>query len=274
MMGPILDGIAEHMKNYPEDRRFIPADKKPVDVAKVLKETGAEILVNFVPVGAENAARFYAEECLKAGVSFVNCMPVFIVSDPKFAERFKKEGIPVAGDDIKSQLGATILHRAIVNLFRMRGIFLEQTYQLNFGGNTDFLNMLDRQRLKTKKISKTQAVASISGQEIPEDKIHIGPSDYVPFLNDTKICYIRVEGKGFGGAPILIDVKLQVEDSPNSAGVVTDVIRLIKVAREEGIGGPIYSVSAFTMKHPPMQMTDEEAYKIIQDYLEGKGKLW
>jgi len=274
MMGPILDGIPEHMKDYPEDRRFIPADKKPVDVAKVLKETGAEILVNFVPVGAENAARFYAEECLKAGVSFVNCMPVFIVSDPKFAERFKKEGIPVAGDDIKSQLGATILHRAIVNLFRMRGVFLEQTYQLNFGGNTDFLNMLDRQRLKTKKISKTQAVASISGQEIPEDKIHIGPSDYVPFLNDTKICYIRVEGKGFGGAPILIDVKLQVEDSPNSAGVVIDVIRLIKVARDEGIGGPIYSVSAFAMKHPPIQMTDEEAYKIIQDYLEGKGKLW
>ncbi len=274
MMGPILDGIAEHMKNYPEDRRFIPADKKPVDVAKVLKETGAEILVNFVPVGAENAARFYAEECLKAGVSFINCMPVFIVSDQKFAERFKKEGIPVAGDDIKSQLGATILHRAIVNLFRMRGIFLEQTYQLNFGGNTDFLNMLDRRRLKTKKISKTQAVVSILGQEIPEDKIHIGPSDYVPFLNDTKICYIRVEGRGFGGAPISIDVKLQVEDSPNSAGVVTDVIRLIKVARDEGISGPVYSVSAFTMKHPPIQMTDEEAYKIIQDFLAGKGKLW
>lgn len=274
MMGPILDGIAPHMKDYPPDRTFIPADEKPVDVVDVLKKSGAEILVNFVPVGAEKAARFYADACLKAGAAFINCMPAFIVSDPEWAEKFKKAGIPAIGDDVKSQLGATILHRAIANLFRMRGIKMERSYQLNFGGNTDFLNMLDYSRLKTKKVSKTEAVTSMLGYEIPEDKIHIGPSDYVPFLNDNKICYIMIEGKGFGGNPIKIDVKLSVEDSPNSAGVVIDAIRFAKVALELGISGPIYSVSAFTMKHPPKQMTDEEAYEIIEKFLKGEAELF
>ena len=274
MMGPVLDGVAPHMKDYPEDRTFIPADEEPVDVVDVLKKSGAEILVNFVPVGSEEAARFYAKACLSAGVAFINCMPVFIVSDPEWGEKFKKSGLPAIGDDIKSQLGATILHRAIANLFRMRGIEMEKSYQLNFGGNTDFLNMLDYSRLKTKKVSKTEAVTSLLGHEIPPERIHIGPSDYVPFLNDNKICYIMMEGKGFGGAPIKIDVKLSVEDSPNSAGVVIDAIRFAKVALDEGIAGPIYSVSAFTMKHPPKQLTDEEAYEIIEKYLKGEGKLY
>lgn len=281
MMGPILDGFAEHMKYYPRHRTFIPADKKPVDVVSVLKESGAEILINFLPVGAERATRFYADAALQAGVAFVNCIPVFIASDKDYAEKFKSAGLPVIGDDIKSQLGATILHRAIANLFKMRGVKFERTYQLNFGGNTDFLNMLDRSRLRSKKISKTEAVTSIFGEDFVKsnreriyDIVHIGPSDYVPFLNDTKICYIRMEGKGFGGASIEIDVKLKVEDSPNSAAVVMDAVRFAKVALEEGISGPVYVVSAFTMKHPPIQMSDEEAYKIISDYLSGKGKIW
>ncbi len=274
MMGPILDGVAPHMRNYPEDRTFVPADEKPVDVARVLKETGAEILVNFLPVGSEEAARFYANACLESGVAFINCMPVFIVSDERWSERFRTAGIPAIGDDIKSQLGATILHRAVANLFRMRGVIMEKSYQLNFGGNTDFLNMLDHSRLKTKKISKTEAVTSILNYEIPPDKIHIGPSDYVQFLNDTKICYIRVEGVAFGGAKIEIDAKLKVEDSPNSAAVVMDAIRFAKVALEEGIAGPIYTVSAFTMKHPPKQMVDEQVYEEIEKFLRGEGKLW
>ncbi len=274
MMGPILDGIAPHMRDYPEDKTFIPADKKPVDVAKVLKETGTEVLVNFLPVGSEQAAGFYASAALEAGCAFINCMPVFIVSDEEWGKKFKERGLPAIGDDIKSQLGATILHRAIANLFSIRGIMPEQSYQLNFGGNTDFLNMLDRSRLRTKKISKTSAVTSALNNEIPSDKIHIGPSDYVEFLNDTKICYIRMEGRGLGGAKIEIDVKLKVEDSPNSAGVVIDAIRFAKVAMEEKIAGPVYIVSAFTMKHPPVQLPDEEAYQHIQRYLNGDGKLW
>ena len=272
MMAPILDGVAPHMKDYPENRTFIPADEKPVDVVKVLKETGAEILINYVPVGAEKAARFYAEACLEAGVAFVNCMPTFIVSDPEWGERFKKAGIPAIGDDIKSQVGATIVHRAIANLFRMRGVRMIETYQLNFGGNTDFLNMLDRTRLGTKKRSKTEAVTSLLGFELPPDKVHIGPSDYVPFLGDTKICYIKALGEGFGGANILIDLKLEVIDSPNSAAVVMDAVRCAKVALDEGIAGPIYSVSAFTMKHPPKFMTDEEAFELVEKFIKGEIK--
>ncbi len=278
MMGPVLDGVAEHMKHYPRNRSFIISDKKQVDVVKVLKESGAEILVNFLPVGSERASRFYADAAIEAGVAFINCIPVFIVSDKTYAEKFKAAGLPAIGDDVKSQLGATILHRAIAKLFKMRGVRFERTYQLNFGGNTDFLNMLDRSRLKSKKISKTEAVTSVLGNDMKNERIfesvHIGPSDYVPFLNDTKICYIRMEGKGFGGANIEIDVKLKVEDSPNSAAIVVDAIRFAKLAREEGISGPVYVVSAFTMKHPPIQMSDEEAYDIISKYLKGEGKIW
>lgn len=279
MMGPVLDGFAEHMKYYPKNRTFYLADKKPVDVVKVLKESGAEILVNFLPVGSERATRFYADAAIGAGVAFINCIPVFIASDKDYAEKFKSAGLPIIGDDIKSQLGATILHRAIANLFRMRGVKFERTYQLNFGGNTDFLNMLDRSRLKSKKISKTEAVTSVFGEnfinnERVYDTVHIGPSDYIPFLNDTKICYIRMEGRGFGGAKIEIDVKLKVEDSPNSAAVVIDAIRFAKVALEEKLSGPIQVVSAFTMKHPPVQMSDEETYEIISKYIRGEGKIW
>ncbi|MCS7213689.1 MAG: inositol-3-phosphate synthase [Candidatus Calescibacterium sp.] len=279
MMGPVLDGFAEHMKYYPKNRTFSVSDKKPVDVVKVLKESGAEILVNFLPVGSERATRFYADAAIEAGVAFINCIPVFIASDKHYAEKFKSAGLPVIGDDIKSQLGATILHRAIANLFKMRGVKFERTYQLNFGGNTDFLNMLDRSRLKSKKISKTEAVTSVLGEnfinnERVYDTVHIGPSDYIPFLNDTKICYIRMEGRGFGGAKIEIDVKLKVEDSPNSAAVVIDTIRFAKVALEEKLSGPIQVVSAFTMKHPPVQMSDEETYEIISKYIRGEGKIW
>lgn len=279
MMGPVLDGVPEHMKYYPRNRTFIVADKSAVDVPRVLKESGAEILINFLPVGAEKASRYYADAAIQAGVAFINCIPVFIVSDKSYAEKFKAAGLPAVGDDVKSQLGATILHRAIANLFKMRGVKFERTYQLNFGGNTDFLNMMDRSRLKSKKISKTEAVVSVLGKEIAKneriyDLVHIGPSDYIPFLNDTKICHIRMEGKGFGGASIEIDVKLKVEDSPNSAAVVIDAIRFVKVALEEGRSGPLYVISAFTMKHPPVQMSDEETYDIISKYLREEGNIW
>jgi myo-inositol-1-phosphate synthase len=272
-MGKVLDGLAEHMKHYPPERSFVLAEEKEdelEDVVRVLKETGAEILINYVPVGSEQAARFYAEACLKAGVSFINGMPAFIVSDPEWAERFEKEGIPVVGDDIKSQVGATILHRSLVQLFVDRGVKIERTYQLNFGGNTDFLNMLERERLKTKKQSKTQAVSSLIPYPISEYDIHIGPSDWVPWLNDRKIAYIRIEGKQFGDVPMYVELKLDVEDSPNSAGSMMDAIRCCKLARDRGIGGPLYSISAYTMKHPPVQYPDFQARKMVEEFIRGE----
>jgi myo-inositol-1-phosphate synthase len=272
-MGKVLDGLAEHMKHYPPERSFVLAEEKEdelEDVVRVLKETGAEILINYVPVGSEQAARFYAEACLKAGVSFINGMPAFIVSDPEWAERFEKEGIPVVGDDIKSQVGATILHRSLVQLFIDRGVKIERTYQLNFGGNTDFLNMLERERLKTKKQSKTQAVSSLIPYPISEYDIHIGPSDWVPWLNDRKIAYIRIEGKQFGDVPMYVELKLDVEDSPNSAGSMMDAIRCCKLARDRGIGGPLYSISAYTMKHPPVQYPDFQARKMVEEFIRGE----
>lgn len=266
-MGPILDGIAPHMADWPADKSFRPADEDPVDVAHVLRETGAEVLVCYLPVGSQKAVQAYAEACLEAGVSFVNCMPVFIVSNPQWGERFRAAGIPCAGDDIKSQVGATILHRTLVRLFADRGVRVERTYQLNTGGNTDFLNMLSRERLASKKISKTEAVTSQIPYDVGADNVHIGPSDYVPWQKDNKVCFLRIEGRGFGGAPIELEARLSVQDSPNSAGIVIDVIRYVKLARERGLAGPLLPISAYTMKHPPVQMPDVEAARRIEEFL-------
>ena len=270
-MAPVLDGFSEHMRDYPEERTFVVADEEPCDVVKVLKDSRAEILLNYVPVGSEKAARFYAECCLEAGGSLINCMPVFIASDPEWARRFEERGIPIIGDDVKSQLGATVLHRTLARLFVDRGVELDRTYQLNFGGNTDFLNMLNRNRLTSKKISKTEAVQSQLDVPLPAENIHIGPSDYVPWQNDNKVCYIRMEGRGFGGVPLHLEVRLSVEDSPNSGGVTIDAIRYCKIARERGERGILIPISAYTMKHPPVQLDEKEARRMIEEYLNGGG---
>lgn len=267
-MGPVHDGVADHMADYPPERSFRVADERPVDVAKLLRESGADILVSYLPVGSQKATQAYAEACLETGVSLVNCVPVFIVSDPQWGERFRQAGIPCAGDDIKSQFGATILHRSVVRLLADRGVKVERTYQLNTGGNTDFLNMLSRHRLASKKISKTEAVTSQIPYDIGADNVHIGPSDYVPWQNDNKICFLRVEGRGFGGAPIELEARLSVQDSPNSAGIVIDVVRYVKLARERGLAGPLLPISAYTMKHPPVQMRDVDAARQIEAFLE------
>lgn len=269
-MGPVLDGISEHMADYDEDKTFIVADQEPCDVAKVLKESGAEILINYLPVGSEKAARFYAEACLEANVGFINAMPVFIASDEVWAKRFQEKNIPIIGDDVKSQVGATIVHRTLTKLFENRGVVLDRTYQLNVGGNTDFLNMLNRNRLKSKKKSKTQSVQAELKEPLASDNIHVGPSDYVPWLNDNKICFIRMEGRGFGNVPLTLDVKLSVEDAPNSGGVMIDAIRCMKLALDRKIGGPLYSISAFAMKSPPIQYTDTEAKKMVEEFIEGR----
>jgi myo-inositol-1-phosphate synthase len=269
-MGPVMDGFAEHMKDYPEDQRFVPADKEPVDVVKVLKESGAEVVVNYLPVGSEEATRFYAQCALEAGCAFVNCIPVFIASDEEWAKKFKEKGLPIVGDDIKSQVGATITHRVLATLMSDRGVRIDRTYQLNFGGNTDFLNMLERKRLKTKKVSKTEAVRSLLPYPIENDNIHIGPSDYVPWLKDNKIAYIRLEGRLFGDVPMYIELKLSVEDSPNSAGSAIDAIRCAKLALDRGIAGPLYSISAYTMKHPPIQYPDWKAKELVDKFIKGE----
>jgi myo-inositol-1-phosphate synthase len=271
-MGPVMDGVAAHMREYPAHQRFEPADKPPVDVAQSLRRSGAEILLNYLPVGSQRAAEFYAEACLSAGVSLINCIPVFIVSDARWAKRFADRGIPCVGDDVKAQLGATITHRALVRLFEQRGVRLERTYQLNAGGNSDFLNMLGRDRLASKKTSKTEAVQSQLDMPLDADQIHIGPSDFVPFLKDNKICFLRMEGTGFGGAAVQIELRLSVEDSPNSAGVVVDAIRCCKLARDTGIGGALTDACAWTMKHPPVQMSDEEALVSFHKFVADNGK--
>lgn len=268
-MGPVLDGFSEHMKEYPADRTFVVANKKPANVEKVLRDSGAEILLNYLPVGSQEATEFYAEACLKTGVSFINCMPVFIVSNPGWAKRFEEKRIPVIGDDIKAQVGATIVHRTLTKLFADRGVKIDRTYQLNTGGNTDFLNMLNRTRLKSKKISKTAAVQSQMATPLEEDNIHIGPSDYVPWQNDNKVCYLRMEGRGFAGFPLNLELRLSVEDSPNSAGCAIDAIRCCKLARERKIGGPLISISAYTMKHPPKQIPDTEARDLVKKFIQG-----
>ncbi|MGP8330498.1 MAG: inositol-3-phosphate synthase [Methanosarcinaceae archaeon] len=271
-MGQVLDGMADHMKDYDEKHSFILADEISLskeDVVNELKISKTEVLLNYLPVGSEKATRFYAECALEAGVAFINNMPVFIASDSTWAKKFSDAGIPIIGDDIKAQLGATITHRTLANLFSKRGVKLERTYQLNTGGNTDFLNMLNRNRLASKKISKTEAVQSVTAQRLDDDNIHIGPSDYVPWQKDNKVCFLRMEGKLFGNVPMDIELRLSVEDSPNSAGVVIDAIRCCKLALERGIGGVLYSPSAYFMKHPAKQFTDDEAFNMTEEFIAG-----
>lgn len=269
-MGHVLDGVSSHMKDYPDDKTFLPSSEDPVDVVKTLRESGTEILVNYLPVGSEKATRFYAECCLESGVSLINCIPVFIASDNSWAGRFGQKGIPVIGDDVKSQIGATIIHRTLTKLFNDRGVKIDRTYQLNTGGNTDFLNMLNRERLVSKKISKTEAVQSTLDVPISQDNIHIGPSDYVPWQQDNKVCFIRIEGRIFGDISINLEMRLSVEDSPNSAGCMIDAIRCCKVARDRGIGGVLQSISAYTMKHPIKQYPDEVAREMVEEFIRGE----
>jgi myo-inositol-1-phosphate synthase len=269
-MGEVHDGVAPHMVDYPDDRRFIVADEKPCDVAKVLADSGTEIMVNYLPVGSENATRYYAAACLEVGVSLVNCIPVFIASDKEWIKRFEEKGIPIIGDDVKSQIGATIIHRMLSKLFMDRGVKVSHTYQLNVGGNTDFLNMLNHTRLKSKKISKTEAVTSQISHGLHAEDVHIGPSDFVPWLKDNKVCFIRMEGQGFGNIPMNLELRLSVEDSPNSGGVVIDAIRCCKLARDRGVGGALLSPSSYFMKHPLAQHSDEEAREMVEEFIAAK----
>jgi len=268
-MGPVLDGVAAHMANYPEERRFVVADAEPCDVKRELEESGADVLVNYMPVGSEQATRFYAQTALDAGIGFVNCMPVFIASNPEWAKKFEDRGVPIVGDDIKSQIGATIVHRTLAQLFKDRACTMDRTYQLNIGGNTDFLNMLNRERLKSKKISKTEAVQSIMDEPLNDEDIHIGPSDYVPWQKDNKVCFLRMEGRIFGDVPINLELRLSVEDSPNSGGCVIDAVRVCKLALERKVAGPLLAISAYTMKHPPVQYPDEVAKEMVDRFILG-----
>lgn len=262
--GPTLDGIGEYLKSMVPE-----SEATAVDVADVLKASGTEILVNYLPVGSEAATRFYVEEALKAGCAVVNCIPVFIASDPAWAGRFASTGLPLIGDDVKSQLGATIVHRVLAQLMGQRGVHVERTYQLNFGGNSDFHNMLERSRLASKKVSKTRAVASQIEFPLDDRNIHVGPSDFVPWLDDRKWAQIRMEGTGFGGTPINIELKLEVWDSPNSAGVVIDAIRCARLALDRGIGGALEGPSSYFMKSPPVQHDDHEAQRRTRDFIDG-----
>jgi myo-inositol-1-phosphate synthase len=268
--GPVLDGVAAHMADYPEDAAFRPVDLEPTDVAAALRASGAEVLVCYLPVGSERAVKHYAQACLDAGVAMVNCVPVFLASDDAWAAKFRDASLPIIGDDIKSQVGATMVHRALARLFADRGVGLDRTYQLNTGGNTDFLNMLERSRLKSKKISKTESVQSQLDERLDARDIHIGPSDYVPWQQDNKVCFIRLEGRGFGNAPIELELRLSVQDSPNSAGVVIDAIRCAKLALERGEGGPLEAPSAYYMKSPPRQFRDSIALEACNAFIEGR----
>lgn len=263
-MGPVLDGVAAHMADAPEEHAFRVSDTAPVDVARRLIDSNADVLICYLPVGSQKAVEAYAEAALEAGVAFVNCLPVFIASNPIWAERFAERGVPIVGDDIKSQVGATIIHRALTRLLGDRGADLARTYQLNTGGNTDFFNMLERDRLVSKKISKTESVQSQLDTRLTAANIHIGPSDYVEWQKDNKLAFIRMEWAGFGDTPMNLELRLSVEDSPNSAGVAIDAIRCAKIALDRGIGGPLEAVSAFTMKHPPRQMRDDEARRALE----------
>ena len=269
-MGPILDGVAPHMADYPDDAAFRPVDLEPTDVAAALRGSGAEILICYLPVGSEQAVRHYARACLDARVAMINCVPVFLASDPCWAQQFQEAGIPIIGDDIKSQVGATIVHRALARLFSDRGVGIDRSYQLNTGGNTDFLNMLERSRLNAKKISKTESVQSQLDQPLDPRDIHIGPSDYVPWQRDNKVCFIRIEGRGFGGGPIELEMRLSVEDSSNSAGVVIDAIRCLKLALERGEAGPLVAPSAYYMKRPSRQLRDSIALEACNAFIEGR----
>jgi myo-inositol-1-phosphate synthase len=260
--GPTLDGFGEFYREM-----CVESPATPIDVTQVLKDTNADVLVSYLPVGSEDAQRYYAQACLDAGVGFVNAIPVFIASNDEWARKFTEAGVPIVGDDIKSQVGATIVHRTLARLYEDRGVKLDRTYQLNFGGNMDFMNMLERSRLKSKKISKTQSVTSQIDQGISDHDVHIGPSDHVPWLDDRKWAHIRLEGRSFGDLPLNIDMKLEVHDSPNSAGVIIDAVRCAKVALDRGIGGPLLGASAYFMKSPPTQYRDEEARQLVEEFL-------
>ena len=262
LRGPTLDGLGEYYRTMIRE-----SDAPVVDVGEVLRATQTDVLVNYLPVGSEDAARFYAEQALQTGVAFINCMPVFIASDESWARRFEERRVPIIGDDIKSQVGATISHRVLSKLFEDRGVVIDHTYQLNFGGNMDFMNMLERKRLKSKKISKTQSVTSQLSAGIDEEDIHIGPSDHVPWLKDRKWAYIRIEGREFGDVPVNMELKLEVWDSPNSAGVVIDAVRCAKLALERGIGGPLLGPSAYFMKSPPIQYADHVARDMVEAFI-------
>lgn len=262
--GPTLDGIGRYLRDALHE-----SDAPPADVAKILRRSETDVLVCYLPVGSEKAARFYAEAALEAGCAFVNCIPVFIASDPDWAARFAARGLPLIGDDVKSQVGATIVHRMLTNLFRERGVRVDRTYQLNFGGNTDFLNMLERERLESKKLSKTRAVTSQLGAPLPARDVHVGPSDYVEWLSDRKWCYIRLEGTTFGDVPIACELKLEVWDSPNSAGVVIDAVRLAKLAMDRGVGGALTGPCASLMKSPPEQFSDHDARALTEAFIAG-----
>ncbi len=270
-MGRILDSFADHMKNYDMKYTFLLSDEKEPgkeEIVRILKESGADMLLNYLPVGSENAVKFYADCALNAGIGFINNMPVFIASEPSWAARFEEKNLPLIGDDIKSQLGATIVHRVLTNLFRNRGVKLERTYQLNTGGNTDFLNMLDQSRLISKKKSKTESVQSQLGEDrLDDENIHIGPSDWVAWQKDNKVCFVRMEGKLFGDVPMNLELRLSVEDSPNSAGVGIDAIRCVKLALNRGQGGVLQAPSAYFCKHPAHQFTDDEAFRMIEDFI-------
>ena len=263
--GMTHDGIGKYLNDVVHK-----APGSTADIAGILRERKCDVVINYLPVGSEEATKWYVEQVLSAGCAFVNCIPVFIAREQYWGQRFEQRGLPIIGDDIKSQLGATITHRVLTRLFEDRGVKLDRTYQLNFGGNTDFLNMLERERLISKKISKTGSVNSQLDVELPAENIHIGPSDYVPWLDDRKWCYIRMEGRVFGDAPINLELKLEVWDSPNSAGVVVDAVRACKVALDRGIGGPLKGPSAYFMKSPPIQYTDDVARQMVQDFIDGE----
>jgi len=265
--GMTHDGLGKYLSQV-----ITKAPGSTENIVDILKETHTDMVVNFLPVGSEEATKWYIEQVLTAGCGFINCIPVFIARENYWQNRFSERGLPIIGDDIKSQVGATITHRVLTNLFRDRGVKLERTYQLNFGGNTDFLNMLERERLESKKISKTEAVTSQLGTKIEPDNIHVGPSDYVPWLGDRKFCHIRMEGRTFGDVPLNIEVKLEVWDSPNSAGVVVDAIRCCKLALDRGIGGALIGPSAYFMKSPPVQYTDNEARRMTEEFIAGNGE--
>lgn len=270
LRGPTLDGIAEHMIEYPDNIRFVESKEAPVDVLNVLKKIKPDIFINYLPVGSEKASKFYAECCIEAGVNFINAIPVFICSKQEYIKRFEEKGLVCAGDDIKAQVGATIVHRTLINLIERRGVKILKTYQLNTGGNTDFLNMLDRKRLGSKKISKTESVQSQLKLKLDANNIHVGPSDFIPWQKDNKICFIRIEGELFGGAPVKLDLKLSVEDSPNSAGIMIDVIRCMKLAIDRGEKGYLDEISSISFKHPKNEYGDVEGYEKFKKYLNKK----
>ncbi|MHA6785750.1 inositol-3-phosphate synthase [Pseudonocardia saturnea] len=262
--GHTLDGLGRFYRET-----ITESDEEAVDVAQVLRETRADVLVSYLPVGSEAADRFYAQAAIDANVAFVNALPVFIASDPVWAEKFRAAGVPIVGDDIKSQVGATITHRVLAKLFEDRGVQLDRTMQLNVGGNMDFLNMKELERLESKKVSKTQSVTSQVDRDMGKDNVHIGPSDYVAWLDDRKWAYVRLEGRAFGDVPLSLEYKLEVWDSPNSAGIIIDAVRAAKIAKDRGIGGPILSASSYFMKSPPVQYSDSEARDAVEDFIRG-----